>query len=169
MSFVIIQWNTWTHSTDGEWILCKPKSLRTESRECRENHCQLAQNKSNTSLVPDSNGFVRVHVCDFFHLFLFLLLLLFILCTEVKSRRPSLSHVYIYSVTMLTFMCNFSEFERAHWYSHTLSCVCVCVFICCWWRKIKQKKEVKRKNGKARQRGRKRKKRRRWRLKKNQR
>lgn len=27
---------------------------------CRENHCQLAQNKSNTSLVPDSNGFVRV-------------------------------------------------------------------------------------------------------------
>lgn len=38
---------------------------------CRGNHCQLAQNKSNTSLVPDNTGFVRVpvprcvHTCDF--------------------------------------------------------------------------------------------------------
>lgn len=63
---------------------------------CRENHCQLAQNKSNTSLVPDSNGFgtcacACVHVC--------------FLCVaataaaahyvcRVKSRRPSLSHVH---------------------------------------------------------------------------
>lgn len=52
-----------------------------------ENHCQLAQNKSNTSLVLDGNGFVRVFYA---------------------SEKPTTKFITrTYFVTMLTFMCNF--------------------------------------------------------------
>lgn len=73
---------------------------------CRGNHCQLAQNKSNTSLVPDNTGFVRVPVPVCLCMCVCIRVILFLFAVDaaaafahsmcrVKSR-PSLSHVHLF-------------------------------------------------------------------------